>query len=201
MWWTLGVLRNGPSRELIFTSSPLTCRIILSDHKCIFSIYIIYDIEKVQIIEILHHERRWSVYPIHSVVNTMHACTDDMRCKVARISTVKLFIYQVLPKYSGISQHQDGFLHTGTLLTCSPEIRHPWWRHKIDTLSALLALCDGNSLVTGEFPSQRPVMQSFVVFFDLRPNKRLSKQYAGDLRRHYAHYNATVMYLTLCGHW
>ena len=44
------------------------------------------------------------------------------------------------------------------------------------TFSALLALCVGNSPVTGEFPSQRPVTQSFDVFFDLRLNKRLSKQ-------------------------
>ena len=28
----------------------------------------------------------------------------------------------------------------------------------------------------GEFPGQRPVTRSFAVFFDLRPNKRLSKQ-------------------------
>ena len=36
--------------------------------------------------------------------------------------------------------------------------------------------CAGNSPVTGEFPSQRPVTRSFGVFFDLRLNKRLSKQ-------------------------
>ena len=34
----------------------------------------------------------------------------------------------------------------------------------------------GNSPVTGEFPSQRPVMWSFDVFFNLRLNKRVSKQ-------------------------
>ena len=34
----------------------------------------------------------------------------------------------------------------------------------------------GNSLATGEFPSQRPVTQSFDIFFDLRLNKLLSKQ-------------------------
>ena len=28
----------------------------------------------------------------------------------------------------------------------------------------------------GEFPAQRPVTRSFDVFFDLCPNKRLSKQ-------------------------
>ena len=31
----------------------------------------------------------------------------------------------------------------------------------------------------GEFPAQRPVMRSFDVFFDLRLNKRLSKQWGG----------------------
>ena len=33
-----------------------------------------------------------------------------------------------------------------------------------------------NSPVPGEFPTQRPVTRSFDVFFDLRLNKRLSKQ-------------------------
>ena len=50
------------------------------------------------------------------------------------------------------------------------------WRHQMETFSALLALCAGNSPVPGEFPSQRPVTRSFDVFFDLRLNKRLSKQ-------------------------
>ena len=36
-------------------------------------------------------------------------------------------------------------------------------------------LC-GEFTGTGEFPAQRPVTRSFDVFFDLRPNKRLSKQ-------------------------
>ena len=52
----------------------------------------------------------------------------------------------------------------------------PWRRHRMETFSALLALCAGNSPVTGEFPSQRPVTRSFDVFLDLRLNKRLSKQ-------------------------
>ena len=51
-----------------------------------------------------------------------------------------------------------------------------WWRHQMETFSALLALCVGNSPITGEFPAQRPVTRSFDVFFDLRLNKRLSKQ-------------------------
>ena len=51
-----------------------------------------------------------------------------------------------------------------------------WWSHQMETFSALLALCAVNSPVTGEFPAQRPVTQSFHIFSDLRLNKRLSKQ-------------------------
>ena len=36
-------------------------------------------------------------------------------------------------------------------------------------------LC-GEFTSPGEFPTQRPVMRNFDVFFDLRLNKRLSKQ-------------------------
>ena len=50
------------------------------------------------------------------------------------------------------------------------------WRHQMETFSALLAICVGNSPVPGEFPAQKPVTQSFGVFFALRLNKRLSKQ-------------------------
>ena len=65
----------------------------------------------------------------------------------------------------------------------------------METFSALLALCAGNSPVTGEFSLQRLVMRSFDVFFDLSLNERLSNKnrYAGDLRRHRAHYDVTVM--------
>ena len=51
-----------------------------------------------------------------------------------------------------------------------------WWRHQMETFSALLAICAGNSLVPGEFPTQRPVTRSFHVFFDLHLNKPWSKQ-------------------------
>ena len=54
-----------------------------------------------------------------------------------------------------------------------------WWRHQMETISASLAIGAGNSPVTGEFPAQRPVTRSFDVFFDLRLNTRLSKQWWG----------------------
>ena len=65
----------------------------------------------------------------------------------------------------------------------------------MEIFSALLAFCAGNSLVTGEFPAQRPVTRGFDVFYDLRLNKRLSNnREAGDLWRHRGHYDVTVMH-------
>ena len=54
-----------------------------------------------------------------------------------------------------------------------------WWRHQMETFSALLAICAGKSPVPGEFPAQKPVTRSFDVFFYLRRNKQLSKQWWG----------------------
>ena len=51
-----------------------------------------------------------------------------------------------------------------------------WWRHQMETFSALLDFCAGNFPVTGEFPTERPVTRSFDVLFDLHLKKRLSKQ-------------------------
>ena len=62
-----------------------------------------------------------------------------------------------------------------------------WWRHQMETFSAVLAICAGNSPVSSEFPAQRPVTRSFEVFFDLRLIKRLgwvNTHGAGHLWRH-----------------
>ena len=45
----------------------------------------------------------------------------------------------------------------------------------METFSTLLAICAGNSQVFGDFPAQRSATRSFDVFFDQRPNERLSK--------------------------
>ena len=73
----------------------------------------------------------------------------------------------------------------------------------METFSALLALCAGNSPVTGEFPTQRPVMRDFDVFFNLRLNKRLSKQSWGrwfetPSRSLWRHCNAVSNYRHNC---
>ena len=104
-----------------------------------------------------------------------------------------------------------------SLMQAVPCCLFPWWRHQMETFSTLLALCAGNSQVTGEFPAQRPVTWSFDIFFDLCPNKRLSKQLwgwwvetpshslwrqcnsceAGELRHHRIHYDVNVTVVRL----
>ena len=77
-----------------------------------------------------------------------------------------------------------------------------WWCHPMETFSALLALGAGNSPVTGELPSQRPVTQIFDVFFDALLNKRFSKQpTCWWIESHCAHYDITVIIGSLGQHW
>ena len=92
--------------------------------------------------------------------------------------------------------------------------RIPRWRHQMETVSALQAICAGNSPVTGEFPSQRPVTRSLDVIkwkhflhkdqwrgalmFSLICawiNGWVNNRDAGDLRRHCTHYDVSVMIL------
>ena len=78
-----------------------------------------------------------------------------------------------------------------------------WWRHQMETFSALLAICAGNSPVSGEFPAQRPVTRSFGVFFDRPPKKHLSKQSWGWWfetlpRPLWRHSNVPWLWMPLC---
>ena len=80
------------------------------------------------------------------------------------------------PFCPGGDELSNNVIYEGLPAVSSAKTGISWWRHQIETFSASLAICAGNSPVTGEFPEQRPVTRSFDVFFYLHPNKRLSKQ-------------------------
>ena len=64
----------------------------------------------------------------------------------------------------------------------------------MEKISALPAFCAENSLVTGEFPTQRPVKRSFDVFFDLRQRQQLNKQRRRRwFEKHRFHKNVIVL--------
>ena len=94
-----------------------------------------------------------------------------------------IYIYSYICIYTYIEGLAQNCINSSTLavtavLYWALNMRYSksWWRHQMETFSALLDVCAGNSLVTGEFSTQRPVTRSFDVFFDLRLNKWLSKQ-------------------------
>ena len=72
----------------------------------------------------------------------------------------------------------EGYHRIGGLLP-----PNAYWRHGMETLSVLLAICAGHSPVNGEFFAQRPVTI----------NVWVNNGEAGDLRCHHAHYDVIVM--------
>ena len=71
---------------------------------------------------------------------------------------------------------------------------HPWWRHQMETFSALLAICAGNSPVPGEFPTQRPVTRRLIfTLICARINGWVNNREAGNLSRNGGHYDVIVM--------
>ena len=104
-----------------------------------------------------------------------------------RKKTVKQIVCLSVLKYTQFNKfvilkfvpiwHQLSVIHQLTIVaTTCPD---PWWRHQMETFSALLAICAGNSPISGEFPAQRPVTRSVDIIFDVRLNKQLSKQLWG----------------------
>ena len=74
-----------------------------------------------------------------------------------------------------------------------------WWRHQMETFSALLVICAGNSPVPVISPHKGQWRR--VLMFSLictRINGWVNNGEAGDLRRNRTHYDVTVMYSPLC---
>ena len=63
-----------------------------------------------------------------------------------------------------------------------------WWRHQMETFFPLLALCEGNSQVTGQW--RGALMFSLICAWT---NGWAKHRDAGDMRRHRAYYDVTVM--------
>ena len=75
-----------------------------------------------------------------------------------------------------------------------PHRHSAWWRHQMETFSALLALCAGNSPVTGEFSAKARNAELWCFLWSAPwINGWANNREAGDLRRHLVIYDLTVM--------
>ena len=73
----------------------------------------------------------------------------------------------------------------------------PWWRHQMETLSALLAICAGNSSVPVNSP-HKGQWRGALMFSLIRAwiNDWVNNREAGDLRRHRGHCGIHWTYLS-----
>ena len=72
-----------------------------------------------------------------------------------------------------------------------------WWRHQMETFSALLVLCAGNSPVNSPLKGQwRGALVSTLICAWI--NAWVNNRGAGDLRRHRTHYDVIVMCIMIC---
>ena len=78
------------------------------------------------------------------------------------------------------------------LTCCQLNHREPWWRHQMETFSALLAFCEGYLPFNGGFPSQS---QGVLVFYliSVWTNGWAKNRDIGDLRRHRIRYDGIVI--------
>ena len=119
-----------------------------------------------------------SIYLHNTKVTNISTTFKRQWCKFSKsIHNYRVFDYPY--KIINILSYLNDFIYIFTIhlycwlcfvipsLTCSYLVcLMAWWRHQMETFSALLAICAGNSPVPGEFPS--PVTRSFDIFFDLR---------------------------------
>ena len=122
-------------------------------------------------------------------ISQIHKPTHQMRDRKIFFSThTTIYLMSLSLSRENLTICEFGLMFFG------PRVyRFQWWRHQMKAFSALLALCAGNSPVTGEIPPQKPVTHSSDVFFDLRLNKRLSKHSKRRLfETHHAHYDVTI---------
>ena len=74
-------------------------------------------------------------------------------------------------------------------MRCNVCVFKPWWLHEMETISMLLALCEGNAPVTGGFPSQRASNAAFDVLFDVDPNKTVKLPVIPEALSHWRYHN------------
>ena len=102
-----------------------------------------------------------------------------------------------IEKYKLIYQYQFGFRKNHSSSMALAILLETWWRHQMETVSALLAICAGNSPVPGEFPHKgqwRGALMFSLIW--ARINGWVNNPEAGDLRRHPTHCDVIVMNIT-----
>ena len=80
------------------------------------------------------------------------------------------------------------------VLHAAPVFCMSWWRHQMETFSALLAICAGNSLVPVNFTHKIQWRGAVILsLICVGINGWVNNREAVDLRRYHAHYDVIVV--------
>ena len=83
-----------------------------------------------------------------------------------------------------------------------PLLLWTWWRHQMETFSALLAICAGNSPVPMNSPHKGQWRGALMfTLICARINGWVNNREAGDLRRYRTHYDVIVMKFVMMAHY
>ena len=119
-----------------------------------------------------------SITPCAHAITLIHLCRPDLAPIVAHIFPgIVCGLVAYSAKTLGLSDVDT--------ISASLYQDDTWSHHQMETFSALLALCAGNS--KGQW------MRNFDAFFRAWTNGWVNNRDAGDLRRHCAHYDVPVM--------
>ena len=130
-----------------------------------------------------------NLWPCNGTVVGIHG-SSMMQQSVERDAqpAVTRFLHRDRPADVGTRMRQVNILNSSRPI-------ESWWRHQMETFSALLVLCAGNSPVTGEFPHKgqwrRALTFSSICAWitDWVINRE-----TGDLRSYRAYYDVIVMW-------
>ena len=124
--------------------------------------------------------------------------------RIAPCCDLRIFIVYIYISFMMRFKHARGTSATLAIMYCTSHMINAsfclvdccqlslWWRHQMETFSTLLALCTGNSLVTGEFPAQRASKVELWCFI-WSASEQTVEYTIVDLRRNRAHFYVTVM--------
>ena len=132
------------------------------------------------VVTIVHHYYAGSSSRWHAVLLITHRPGPQVSASQLRTANVPqnvaYHVHHIMYCISSWVGHIISALLANHTNSNTSQLKTTWRHDQMETFTALLTLCVGKSPVPGEFFSQRPVMQSFDVFFDLHLSKWLSKQ-------------------------
>ena len=152
---------------------------------------------------------RWDLFSIYQSLTVMmplkysgmssSSITASKSLKLTRMGSKGHL--QGSPRRTNSSGHPSAKCSSNMPQTSSYWLQHiagpPWWRHQMETFSALLAICTG---ITGGF--RRKGQWRGALMFSLIyvwTERWVNNRASGDLRRHRTHYDVTVVSVTESG--